>query len=156
MSEADGKELKDEIEQRLREAEENMSKGNDTYSGNYFVDDSGIYTFPAGGWHRDTTQGEVVVKYTDDFIFKSTGSANCHLTIYRGSINNKNIPIIKQAPAIPLSCVAYAKIMMESKSGWKSICQQPLQNANGAFTMDLHGYFYAGTKIKGAIVVQTD
>ena len=156
MSAQDGEQLKDEIEQRLREAEENMSKGNDTYSSNYFVDDSGICPFPTGNdsWAQDKNLGEVKVKYTDDFVFKSTGSANCHLTIYRGTESNSKISI-QQAPTIPLSCVAYAKIMMESKSGWKPICQQPLHDANGAFTMDLHGYFYAGTKIKGAIVVET-
>ena len=35
------------IDEKLKEAEDNMSKGNDVYSSNYYMDDSGIATFGA-------------------------------------------------------------------------------------------------------------
>jgi hypothetical protein len=41
---------------------------------------------------------------------------------------------------------------MRDRSGnWKTICQQPLQCADSAFDIDLHGYFFAGTKLRGYI-----
>jgi hypothetical protein len=44
---------------------------------------------------------------------------------------------------------------MLTKSGdWKTICQQPLQCADGAFDIDLHGYFFAGTKLRGIVEQQ--
>lgn len=41
---------------------------------------------------------------------------------------------------------------MKSRSGWKTLCREPVQSANGAFDVDLHGYFYAGTVIRGAVM----
>lgn len=106
MTAKDGEELKKLIEQKLQEAEENMSKGNDTYSSNYFVDDSGIKTF---GSNWDNEDGQKY-RYTDEFVFKSTGMANCHLTIYNGSETatntNKAIGSSTTKPTTP----AYAQI----------------------------------------------
>ena len=92
MSAEDGEELRELIEQRLREAEENMAKGNDTYSGNYFVDDSGNCPFdttlPNTPWDKLGDDGTSDYgKKTSEFTFKSTGAANCHFTIYRGTNN---------------------------------------------------------------------
>jgi hypothetical protein len=117
MSAEDGEELKELIEEKLREAEENMAKGNDTYSSNYFVDDAGTCTFNAteqkenGGYWR----------YTSEYTFKSTGAANCHLTIYRGK--SGAIAANSKAPTISM----YAKILIKTRTGdWKTICQQPV------------------------------
>lgn len=154
MSTESGEELKELVEQRLREAEDNMAKGNDTYSSNCFVDDSGVRTFTSKNhtaiW--DSENGGYW-RYTDEFVFKSTGPANCHLTIYRGTSSTSTITAKTNVP----DSAMYARILIKTRNGsWKTICQQPVQCADGAFDIELHGYFYAGTVIKGAVYSSTN
>lgn len=77
-----------------------MAKGNDIYSSNYFVDDAGLRVFTT---KTDTTAWDSESggfwRYTDEFVFRSTGAANCHLTIYRGANSTKVITAKTNTPA---------------------------------------------------------
>jgi hypothetical protein len=74
-----GGQLSSLIETKLHEAEDNMAKGNDVYSSNYFVDDAGIVTFDSNNF---TKSNDISSWFSGIYIFKSTCTANVHLTIY--------------------------------------------------------------------------
>lgn len=73
---------------------------------------------------------------TNEYTFLDDANAYIHVNVNQTTaVNNAAVNDVLE-------------IQISTNSGWMTICSEPLRTAISRFDIDVHGFFYAGTKVR--------